>query len=434
MATEEQAGVARQAGKPRPWLKIVLAVVAVVLIAAVAYVAHAVWAGDMAPADAAAKYDGFNYLPEGEVTDYIATYREQMGLAESSDEDWATFLAAYNLTPQRLRYTTIQQLITDALVRKKAQELGLEADEAEVDASVQALRDTLGLGDDDILQQTLEAHGQTEEGLREVYRAAIVKRLLLSAEVETPVPTDEQVKDYLKGLIPTLESTTVRHTYCFKLDGVAESGDADKISLVQKLRRQFLAGEETAENFAALVQAYSNDAELLETGGANGWDIDSSALSSSYLGVLEGLGKGDVSNTFRDGESYCFVWVDDDYTLPTGDAAIDALELSSMPDSLRRYFSDSEAYVLWEEAGTEYLAQLLEDADVVYYPMPADVPYNVDMSLADVQLEEVDAEVGGEGAASAAEGAPSAGAAESGSSQAAGAAASGSSQAAGAAS
>ena len=380
------------AGKRRSVKKVVVGVLAALIVIVAAYVGYSVWTGDMAPSDAAAKYDGFNYLPESDVTDYIELYREQMGLGESSDEDWASFLAAYNLTPQRLRLSTINQLITDALVQKKAAELGIEASESEVEATVGTLRNTLGLGDDEILRQTLESHGQTLDGLREVYRKAIVKRLLLSSEVATPTPTDDQVKAYMETTVPQLASPTVRHMYCFKLDGVAKSGDTDKMALVDQLRKQFMAGEKTAEAFSEMVQLYSNDDELVAQGGANGWDIDTSGYSNDYIGMLEDLGKGDVSDSFRDGESYCFIWVDDEYTLPAEPTAIEALDLSTMPDSLHQYLSDAAAYGLWEEAGQEYLDQLVEDAKVVYYPMPADVPYNVDMTLADVELEEVPSE------------------------------------------
>lgn len=392
--SEEGATKTAETPKRGKRARIIAGVVAVALVALVAYVGHGIWVGDIAPSDAAAKYDGFTYLPESEVSDYIAVYREQMGLGDSSDEDWATFLAAYNLTPQRLRYSTIQQLVTDALVQKKADNLGLSASEEEIDATVDTLRNTLGLGDDEILQQTLEAHGQTEEGLREVYRQAIVKRLVLSAEVETPTPTEDQVKDYLKTILPTLAANTVRHTYCFRLNGVAESGERDKMDQVQDLQKQFIAGAKTQEAFAAMVQMYGNDDGLAETGGANGWDIDTSSYSNTYIGVMEDMVEGDVSGVFRDGESLCFIWVDEEYTLPSSTLAVDDLDVADVPASLWSYLSDAAAYQLWEAAGQEYLDALVEDAQVVYYPMPSDVPYNVDMSLADVQLEELE---GGEG-------------------------------------
>lgn len=389
MSEEGAVAAVGRAPRKRRWGRVVASAIALVFVALAIYVGHAFWVGDMAPADAAAKYDGFNYLAEDEVTDYIQLYREQMGLAESSDEDWATFLAAYNLTPSRLRYSTIQQLITDALVQKKADELGLQASDDEIEATVDTLRNTLGLGDDEILKQTLEAHGQTEEGLREVYRQAIVKRMLLSSEVETPTPSDEQVKEYLKSIVPSMAVPTVRHTYCFKLNNVNQEGDLDALMEVQHLSKQFSEGEKTTETFERLVEENSDDETLIETGGANGWDIDSSSYSNDYLGVLEGMTKGDVSEAFHDGESLCFIWVDDEFALPSDSKDIDELDPSDVPTSLWQYLSDAAAYSLWESAGQDYLAQLLDDAGVVYYPMPSDVPYNVDMSLADVQLEEV---------------------------------------------
>ncbi len=379
--------------KKRSRKKIVLGIVAAIVVVAAIAVGYSFARGDLAPVDAAAKYDGFNYLMEDEVNDYIALYREQMEVADVSDEDWATFLAAYGMTPSALRYSTIEQLLTDKLVQKKADELGLQASEAEIDASLQTLRDTLGLGDDEILQQTLAAHGQTEEGLREVYRKAIVKRLVLSAEVETPVPTDDQVREFLKSFTQTLQSPVTKHSYCFRLSGRESDENREKSLLVQRLRDEFAAGDKSVEEFAQMVGSYSDDETLVESNGANGWDVDSSDYGSAYAEALDGMQEGDVSQVFveDDGDTYAFIWVNDEYVFPTGDKAIDALDPADVPESLWSYLSDSAAYGLWEAAGQDYLDQLLVDAGVVYYPMPANVPYNVDMSLADVQLEEVTA-------------------------------------------
>lgn len=371
-------------------LRWVVAAVIVVVAALGGFAWYSVCNGDIAPSDAAAKYSGMNYLPEQEVTDYIGTYREQMGLAESTDEDWATFLAAYNLTPQRLRYTTINQILKDKLVDMKADELGVSASDEEINATIDVMKDTMGLGSDEVLEQTMAAHGQTREGLREMYRKAIVERLVLSSEVETPEPTDEQVKDYMKAYDSSLEDPALKHTYCFRLVGLDEDGSREIISSVIELRNRFAEGDKTPESFASMVKEHGNDDVLVENEGANGWSADSSGYSEAYVNALSTLELGDVSDVFVDGDAYAFIWVNDAYALPTDTGEIDALDLNLMPESLLNYLKDSTAYELWQEAGQAYLDQLLEEAGVVYYPMPADVAYNVDMELADVQLEEVD--------------------------------------------
>ena len=380
---------AKPAGKRGKAIRVIVVAAAAIVVAVLAFVGYGVYTGDLAPTDAAAKYDGMHYLPEDEVTDYIQLYQEQMGLAESSGSDWATFLAAYNLTPARLRYSTIQQIVSDKLVQAKADELGIAASEEEIDASITTLRNTLGLGDSEILRQTLQAHGQTEEGLREVYRQAIVKRMVLSSEVEMPEPTDEQVKEFMKTYDASLASTTARHTYCMRLPREEQEGDRTNVTHIAELRAAFAKGDKTPEAFSAMVKAEAVDEDLAARGGANGWDIDSAGYSEEYLEALEPLEVGDVSEVFSDDDGYAFIWVSEDYELPTASEAIDALDPEDVPASLWSYLSDSAAYKLWETAGNAYLDKMLQDADVVYYPMPADVPYNVDMSLADVQLEEV---------------------------------------------
>lgn len=84
-------------------------------------------------------------------------------------------------------------------------------------------------------------------------------------------------------------------------------------------------------------------------------------------------------SVFTDGDCACFIWVDQTYAVPYGEDDLATLDLESMPDSLRQYFSDAEAYVLWNEASDAYLDELVASMDVTIYEMPADVPYNVDM-------------------------------------------------------
>lgn len=354
---------------------------AVVVIAALVFAAF--WTGVLAPLDAAAKYDGLHYVSEEETTRYVETYRAQMGYAEASDEDWAAFMATYGLTPERLRASTIYQLVANKLIEAKAGELGLEATDDEVSAMVESFKANMSLNSDDVWQQTLEAYGQTEEGVRETYRQVILRQKVMGAEVEVPTPSDDELRDFLTTYVAGSGLETTKHTYCFKRSPEEGESDLSAVKAVQGLRDAFARGTHSKEDFAALVAVNCDDETLKANSGANGWDYDSSGYGSEYREALEKLKLDEVSDVFVDADgAYTFIWVSDEYQLPTTGEEAQELDLSAMPASLKEYFSDCEAQVLWQAACEEYVSGLVTAANVTYFPCPTDVPYYVDMSLA----------------------------------------------------
>ena len=362
-------------------LRAIIAVI-VVLILAIGGYAGAIYAGVLAMPGAAARYDGWSFIQEQDVTDYIETYQKQMGYEDANDEDWATFLSQYGLTPERLRMTTIRQLVCDALVQKTADKDGITVDNSEVDTMVQNMKKSMAFDDDDTWNNTLEAYGQTEEGLRSTYQQQLLKQKVYNAEVEMPTATDDEVRSYLQTAVTSMSSLTTKHTYCFKISGLDDDGSLKKIGAVQKYRKALIKDGVSTDSFAAYVQSFSDVDSLKEVGGANGWDLDTSEYSSKYAEVLDGLKKGEVSEVFNDGDGYAFIWVDDTYTFPKNSKKIEKLNLSAMPSSLSGYLSSCASYQLWQTDCAEWLQQRADDANINYYDMPSNVPYNVDMNKA----------------------------------------------------
>lgn len=398
---------------------IVIAVAAAVVVIAGAGVG-AYAAGVIMPAKAAAKYGAFDYLDESEVTEYIMTYKEQMGYGDATDDEWASFLASYNLTPDRLRLSTIEQLLSDKAVEKRCADLGITASDEEVDATIETLKGSIGLLDDDSWAETLAMYGQTEEGLRDVYRRELLKQKLATEEVEMPEPSDDQVRSAVADFAASRQQTEaanaatseesqailngdgetlVRHSYCFRIKALGDEVSLDDSQQAELVRQEFMESGMDIDTFATLVALYSNDDETKETAGAMGWDADTSAYSEMYVRTLSSVEVGGVSSVFTDGDYACFIWVDQGYAVPYGEDALASIDLEAMSDSLRQYFSDVASYALWTEASDAYLNNLVASLDVTVYEMPADVPYNVDMSA--YLVEEDDSAAGGSDAEAA---------------------------------
>lgn len=367
--------------------KLIAVIVAIVLVLCVGGGVFAAFAtGVISPAGAAAKYGLFDYVTEEETTDYIETYKSQMGYGDADDSTWASFLAAYNMTPQRLRASTIDQLVTDKIVQQKCDELGITVEDSELDQAITYYKNLYGSGSDSIWQETLSQFGQTEEGFRESTRLSMLKQKLAENQVEEPTPTDDQVKSTVASYIDNANSNEtsllLKHSYCFKKSKSSSEGSLEEREEVQKIRDGLVEVGASQESFASIVSLYSDDDSLKETAGANGWNADTSGYSDEYVKALASVGKGGVSSVYSDDECYFFVWVSDTYKLPKKSSKATSLDLSQMPDALHQYFSDVAAYSLWQTEAQEYLTNITSDVNIIYYDMPSDVPYNVDMSLA----------------------------------------------------
>lgn len=380
----------RSAGKgPRRWLAGAIVAVLVVLGVA-AGTAYAVGTGFWAPPGAAAKYDFASYVGEDEVSEYIATYRQQMGLAEVTEEEWATFLASNELTPERLRESTLYNLIADRLVEKRAAEAGLTVSEEEIDSSLETLKGMLAFDDDVAWQETLASFGQTEEGLRKVYRLEGLRQKLCAEQVPQPEPTSDQVRSALSAYVAQEQEAgrdaVVKHSYCLRMAKSSAEGSLEERQAAQQVRDEFARSDKTVEGFSTLQEVHgaSSDGD-----GDYGWDVDEGTYTADYQSALADMKAGDVSQLLADDESYYFIWVDQvcDTAAATreGGAGIEGL-----PDSLAQYFEDRVAAALWQTASDAYVEQLVADAQVVYFPFPEDAPYNVDMALVQKESEALD--------------------------------------------
>lgn len=350
--------------------------------------------GAIAPWYVAAKYNGMHYITESEVTEFVESYQVQQGYEDATDEDWAVYLAAYDLTPATLRASVIQQLVTSDMIEVEAKKNGVELTDEEWQTYRTNIIYNLAVGDEEVYQETIEAQGQSVEEYEDAYQKFILRDKLYQAVVPVPEPTDEEVVSYISENYT--EKTKTKHIYYFCIpyeddedtDGDGELGTYEELQYMQEIQNELLDAGLSPENFETMVGWYSEDDDLIETGGAYGWDLDTEDDGSDYSNAVYDTKVGEVSSVFRDEEGFAFVYIDTSFTIQPYDAD-DPYELSDFPESLQGYFSDLAAEELWDVDCEEYLTNLYTSSGVIIYDMPADVPYNVDMDLAVEYAEEL---------------------------------------------
>lgn len=104
---------------------------------------------------------------------------------------------------KKVRIAVLEQMIREKLVQDKAEALDLTATDAEVDESLERVKEQYGMKNDADFDRALTANGMTRETLRTQLRQSILTNKVLSREVSTTLTDDairteyERVKDKL---------------------------------------------------------------------------------------------------------------------------------------------------------------------------------------------------------------------------------------------
>jgi hypothetical protein len=351
--------------------EIVLAVVAALALAAAVW-GFALYSTALVPATAAARVND-SYLDEGRVASRIAQYRSAYHLED--DADFASALLAQNLNVDTFRQSTINQLVLSDLIDQRAEELGVVFTDEDAQAQVDAMKRSLAFDDDEVWAETLAGYGMSADSLRLQYLANLKQQAVCEADIARRAPTDAEVLAYTQTYLAT---TTQKHA-----SRILFTGD-DALARTQECYELLLAakGEDegiSAEAFAAMAREYSDEEGVGATGGACAWS-GSVVLSEDVTTLLESLAIGSFSapqSAEADG-ALEIIYCDEEYAFP----ATDAIVLHDVPASLRELIEAATADALWSLDRDAYLAALLMDAQVTYYPIPKDAAYAVSMALA----------------------------------------------------
>ncbi len=351
--------------------KVLCGVAAVAVVAAIA--GFGLFAVNNTPSNAAAKYsDGV--ITEEEVASSIAQYRSAYGYTD--DSTFATQLESQNMTVASYRQNTADQLIIAKLVEKRASELGIEVSDDEVAAKVEQIAGQISSGDNSLWQSTLESMGVTEDSLKTRYRADLLQQKVCEQDVPVTDATDDEALDYIKSY---LADSTQKLVYTIKFssdDGKTKKAD----ECYKKLKALKSAGKLTTKKFEELAAEYSESDTVATDNGELGW-TGSGNIGSDVSDLISDMKKGTFSepNTVsEDDDAMEIVYVADTCSFPASDE-LTSLSSLNVPDELLSIIKSAAAQATWSQNSTKYLAKLLADAKVTYYPVPDDAAYNVSL-------------------------------------------------------
>ena len=302
-------------------------------------------------------------IAEDDVTDYIENVRASVLTYYSSDNEddaWGEYLAQYGYTPESLRETVIEnQFVQREIIRQGAESEGISIDASTIDSYVSDMR--AYYDSDEAWQNALSQLDMTEQEYRDSIELALMNQQLQEKVAPETEPTEEELVEEANANLSTWDGAKRSSHILF---------DADDAETAQSVLDQINAG---TLDFAEAAKEYSTDGSA-QDGGDVGWDKLSSFVDE-YQTALDGLSVGQISGLVESQFGIHIIMCTDEFTAPESITSTSEIP-SDFVDSIRSTIESSDSSTAYQE----WLDAYRESTDVVINEMPADVPYNIDMS------------------------------------------------------
>lgn len=309
-------------------------------------------------------------IEEDTITKYIQDFRTSSDL--TSDQDWANWMNENSLDPSTVRNQVIDYYTEVELKKQACDEKGITIDESQVDDKVNSMK--ANYSSDEEWENALNSAGINEDSYRQAIEEGLRDEALMNNVAgDSADPDDAQVLEML-------------NTYYTMFDGAKRSShilfSSDDEATAQQVFDQINAG---TLDFADAAKQYSTDTASAENGGDVGWDAINTFVDA-YTSALDGLSKGQVSGLVTSDYGIHIIKCTDEFHCDGT-----ATSLDQYPSEFVDYISNIVKSQNQSTAYNDWFNSYKEQADIQINDMPADVPYNLDMT----QYESSDDNSGG---------------------------------------
>lgn len=297
-------------------------------------------------------------IEEDTVTKYIEDFRASSEL--TSDEAWASWLKESDQTPESIREQVINYYVQQELIRQAADENEVVVEQSRIDDQVDAMKKNYN--NDKAWQDALAQSGVTEDQYRDSIKLGLTSRALQEAVIQDVDTSDDA------GLLEFM------NTYKDMINGSKRSSHI-LLEQGQEAQAEEIVGYLTSGqmDFATAAQQYSIDTASAQNGGDVGWNTINNFVEQ-YTSALDTIHEGQITMTISDYGIHIILCTEE-------------LDIQGDPTSLDAYPSEIVDYMRTiygsqkkTEMFSEWLQHYQEESDIVINPMPANVPYNIDLS------------------------------------------------------
>lgn len=307
-------------------------------------------------------------ISEGDVTKYIENLRTQYGMTD--EDSWGKYLVQLDKNPAEFREQVIDAFVTREVIRAHAADRGVTVDDAEVNGYVDQMKSNYE--NDEKWQAALEQSGMTEDDYRAEVKLQLTDKYLKESFTVDEDPSEADQLQYAQ-------------MYATAYDGARRSShilfDSGAEATAQEVLDKINSG---ALDFAEAAKEYSHDTASAEKGGDIGWD-KTSKLVTEYQDALNNLQKDQVSGLVTSTYGIHIIKCTDVYQAPKtkaedGTEKVEITSVDQIPSDWLDAIKQSLKSQAQSEAYQKWVDEQREASDVKINDMPADVPYNVDVT------------------------------------------------------
>jgi len=196
----------------------------------------------------------------------------------------------------------LERLINEKAQLQQAKETGIKVDEAAVDLAEQnvARRNQVDVPE---FRRRLRAEGITNERFREELRQQVTLSRLREREVEGRVKiTDQDIDQYIADERSNVDTSRLSLNLAQVLVAVPETASASEVAALEARAKRVLERARLGDDFAALVQEYS-DAPEKAAGGVMGLR-PADRYPSLFVDATKDVKVGDISAVVRSGAGF----------------------------------------------------------------------------------------------------------------------------------
>jgi len=346
-------------------------------------------ASDVDPNLVAATVGDMSISEKSIATIIDANYRtDSNGVLLPADE-WAAWLVSYDVTPETFREDMIRSYALPMVVLAEAASQGIYPDTAVVEEELAYYKSDM---DEAAWQDWLTSYSlDSEEIFRINLQADNVYQTLIDANLDITLAslTSAEKNAYLVEQAPSyvgMRASLIYLPYATEDYGSTTTDvNGETIQLVSAEETKVIADElyarlQAGEDFATVADE-ANFAGATDAGGDIGWGAETALANGGAANTavaLQSLELGAFSEPIDEGYAYFIVQYTGLYSLPE-DGTVD---VDAIPEEVRQMLLDDLATSTY----TNSMSTSIADKWLVINPMPAGLPYDVDMSLVDIDI------------------------------------------------
>jgi peptidyl-prolyl cis-trans isomerase SurA len=207
----------------------------------------------------------------------------------------------------KLREDILNQLINERITDQQAKKAGIEITSREVDASIEKMKQTNRLTDEQ-LRAALSQQGLTLEEFKEKIREQILRSKLVSLEVKSKIViTKEDIENTFRKETEKYSETKKYHLRSILMRASDGTAGRDKKAIEAKML-EIHEKLEQGENFEELARMYSHPS-LASSGGYLG-AFDPETLSPNIREAVVNLKPGEYSSVLDTDQGFQIFLVD----------------------------------------------------------------------------------------------------------------------------